>query len=764
MRIMGATKIINVLKEDSFEEIFELFQGASADDIIFVLPKRAKIFSHPSHFSILARESEKLGKSVSIMSPNAQVNELAEKSGFAVLGGSKKNVVQATLARAQAHKPPPSDPIAHGDYEDAYGKEDREVGTSDETMGVDDPETEDEEKLEQEGMRIVEGEELKEELGGEGEEHYHEKDEEEPDKEELEEIEEDKTDKDAEFVVASDQPDRRVYRIVTASTRKMDGMVQQVGPKKHVKVPKPAEKPTKLDVRTGIDREDFVHPKEQEPEPAENDAMSQVLQSITQQRPNVSTKPVYVPGENRPQAPEEIIREKIPSGRFEKERSDTLESVWFEGQPEKTPWPKGLMEKGGSFWSRLNPFGRSKSKPAGPILPGQMLPQQPPAERQARLSKKLVVGILVVSFVVLGTIVYVTTGSATITVRPIEKKLETAVKVEASDTFAEVDPVFNKIPGQVFSMEKEVTQEFPASGEKEVAQKARGKMTISNSFGSGQQTLIATTRFQSKDGLIFRTLNSVSVPGPTVVNGKVVPGKAEVDVVADKPGASYNIPAGAFGIIAFKERGDQDRYEKITGETKAAMTGGASGLSKVVTEADFAKAKDAVAGVLRVQVDAELKSQGSGDLEFPLLPSIKDIQFTSSAQPDQAAEKFTVTAKTTLKTVGFKKQHLDELVLKFVAKSENLTVLPEKLNITYNDPVFSEEKSLLSMGVILNGPAYATIDTDKILFDLLGKTETDLREYLKTAPGVASAKVVLSPFWVSRMPKDKTKIKLEIAY
>ena len=64
---MASTKIINVLKDDQFEEILDLFKETSAKEVIFVLPKRSKAFTSEEHFIILANEALKSEKKISVL-------------------------------------------------------------------------------------------------------------------------------------------------------------------------------------------------------------------------------------------------------------------------------------------------------------------------------------------------------------------------------------------------------------------------------------------------------------------------------------------------------------------------------------------------------------------------------------------------------------------------------------------------------------------------------------------------------------------------
>ena len=64
---MSSTKIINVLKDDSFQEILDLFKAAPAEEVIFVLPKRSKAFQKEDHFTALQSEAKNLSKTVSFL-------------------------------------------------------------------------------------------------------------------------------------------------------------------------------------------------------------------------------------------------------------------------------------------------------------------------------------------------------------------------------------------------------------------------------------------------------------------------------------------------------------------------------------------------------------------------------------------------------------------------------------------------------------------------------------------------------------------------
>src|SRR3989338_2420144 len=348
----------------------------------------------------------------------------------------------------------------------------------------------------------------------------------------------------------------------------------------------------------------------------------------------------------------------------------------------------------------------------------------------SRLSKKSLYFYGLIVIIIFGFVMYVSLGRAEIIVKPVAHPLNFNIDVLASDEFLEVSQQLKQIPGQLFSVEKKVEESFSTTGEKDVVQKARGKITVFNEYGTNTQVLIATTRFESDGGLIFRTLKTITVPGTKVQNGKIIPGSIEVEVIADKAGDLYNIGSGKFTIPAFKEKGDMDRYGKFYGQSSEAIKGGIVGKAKVVTEEDYLNAKKKIEERIVAEAQQELKAQASGlKILESLLPVVNSV--TPSAQVDEATDSFTVSGVATLRTVGFKESDLDGLLVQYIQGIDDVSVFPDKLNLKFQDIKFDDEASVLKFHIVVEGLAYSKIEQDKIIADLMGKNESEIRDYIK---------------------------------
>ncbi len=674
---MGSTKIINVSRDDSFEEIFKLFSESQASEVIFVLPKRTKAFSKDTHFSKIALAAKGAKRKIALMTSNPQVTAMGRAYKFDVIASEPNKAVEPVAPIPHAQLAVKSPIYSTDDDEDV-------VIPSDERMGADE-EGEEEDEIKS-GMHVEEEDEPSEEdIEKELELDEEEKIEDEslPDDEDGEHLDDDERSLDDTETTDQELFAEDVAHVadgVTANlamAKTMDGMVRAPNKTdKRISIKASREKPVRVDVGTSSRDESL----------------------------------------------------------------DELAKVWQQEQVGTSLW-SDIKKRSSSTtfsWPRIFTFGRSGGS-------------------RSALKKGLLWGSLVVAVLILGVVVY--PSHAQIVIKPLGKKTSFSVSVNATDVISAIDVAFQKIPGQRFQISKSVTQTFIPTGEKDAVQKARGTITVVNAYAPTPQVLIATTRFESSQGLIFRTLRTISIPGSTAKG----PGKIEVEVVADQPGAQYNIAADKFVVAAFKEKGDTARVEKIYGESNGPMHGGIQGRSKVVTQKDYAEAVDAITKQLRGEILSSLRDQAS-NLVIPDALSLAIGQPKGTASIDDVADSFSLTAEGSVTVIAFRKSDLEEFMKGYVDKKYGTVALPEKLTLNITDSAYDEAKSSQIMQVSVTGELFERVSADKIKSDLLGKGEDAIRAYLDAAPGVGSARVKFSPFWISSIPSHKDKVTVEIAY
>ncbi|HUO75375.1 MAG TPA: hypothetical protein VMU12_00425 [Candidatus Paceibacterota bacterium] len=383
-----------------------------------------------------------------------------------------------------------------------------------------------------------------------------------------------------------------------------------------------------------------------------------------------------------------------------------------------------------------------------------------PGASIAWLTRKTVIALLIGAVLIVGIVVYLTAGSAVIAVAPASQPVDEHIAVSVSGSIASVDATFGNLPGQLLEMSKSATHSVAATGSRDVASKAKGTLTVYNGYSSTPQTLIATTRFTAPNGLVFRTLSTVTVPGSTVVKGSAVPGSVTVSVIADKPGTDYNIAAGKFTIAAFVEKGDTDRAAKIYGVSTAPMSGGANGPSAVVTQADYDAAKTAATSDVAALIADALKSQTGGMRIADDAPGSTPT-FTSDAQPDDAAASVSVTATVTLKTVAFRQADLDKLIADTILRKDRLNVQADQLTVKLSNVAYDDTLQKLTFTADVTGNGYDPVDAAGLATAVKGMDTAAFQQYVGGRDDIQQATLTLRPFWVSHLPADTARIQVD---
>jgi len=362
------------------------------------------------------------------------------------------------------------------------------------------------------------------------------------------------------------------------------------------------------------------------------------------------------------------------------------------------------------------------------------------------------------AILVLVFILYLTLGSARIIISPVKQELnDLKLKVSASSTATAVNFNFNQIPGQQFTEQKKETGTFPVTGQKDVVQKAGGTITIFNK-GATAQRLVATTRFKSPDGLIFRIPQTINVPAGVKTGATITPGSIVSAVYADRPGAEYNIGPTQFTIPGFE---GTPKFNDFYATSDKPMTGGIVGPAKVVTEKDFTTAQEELAAKVRDEILKSLKDRG-GELKILDAVAIKLDAPEVNAKVGEAAEELEMSLQGSADTIAFRESDVIELIKNFVSQKNDMELLLKDLAISYVNPQPGADKTLLSFDAQINGLAAAKLDTEAIKSDVRGMSEDSIRSYLKGIKEIESARIMLSPFWTRSIPKNAGKIKIDI--
>ncbi len=376
-----------------------------------------------------------------------------------------------------------------------------------------------------------------------------------------------------------------------------------------------------------------------------------------------------------------------------------------------------------------------------------------------RGSKKIwwIGGGVVLLIVIIGWVVTHFFGHATIAIN-FKKNPWTYQDIFAADkSVTAADPATNVFPAQIFTTDKNTTQTFPASGSANVSIKAQGTITIVNAYSSAKQDLVATTRFVTPDGKIFRITTSVTVPGATVTNGQIVPSSIDVPIVADQAGPAYNLgPVDKLTVPGFQ---GSPKYDGFYGKISGTTTGGFVGKRAVPTSADITSAKDKVTSILRSSLSSDLTTAYPNN--FKILDgatSVTVTKLTVSTTTDDNGN-FAVFGQATLQAVGFDEAAFKDFLLTFAQSTEANSVF-KTIDITYTNiqPDFTNGK--VKFNAAVNATLEPAFSADDFKTGIEGKSINDARQAIAALPDLSDGKISVWPMWLWSIPTDPNKIIL----
>ncbi len=315
------------------------------------------------------------------------------------------------------------------------------------------------------------------------------------------------------------------------------------------------------------------------------------------------------------------------------------------------------------------------------------------------------------------------------------------------------------LPGQILSAASNLSLHFASGTEEQVQTKASGMLTVYNSYSSAPQLLVATTRFISPEGKLFRSVSRITVPGAKIANGTMTPGSIGVNVVAAEPGADYNVgPSTGWTIPGFE---GTPRYTKFSAAALAPMTGGFIGTTTVPTKDDLANAKDEATQKLENVLMSQLSLLNSDNLKA--LPQSSSFTLTSeNVTPSTATSGFDVYAVGSLKQLSFDEAMLQNAILDSVSNAASGTMKIDQFAVSYSTttPDFTEgTMSFTATGTLTYEP---NIDFNKVKSAIAGMSADALKATIFGLPGLQEANVSFWPFWVSNVPKNPANIIIEV--
>ena len=381
--------------------------------------------------------------------------------------------------------------------------------------------------------------------------------------------------------------------------------------------------------------------------------------------------------------------------------------------------------------------------------------------------KKLIFGIggglLLIAFLVWATFI-APQATVIITARTTESSMN--AKVTFSPTMA-TDMAANTLKSASMQTKKDVSADFEATESKDVGEKAKGQVVFKNCETFTPQTVPAGTVITSgSKNYVTQAAASVPAGSGSFLGCSSAGTSSAVAVVAQEIGETYNIANGTTFSVAGHASGSSGAYFNAISTTD--MSGGTKRQVKVVSANDIQNAIDQLAKQNTDEIKKQLTEQF--DKSYVVLDqTFKIDQGTPQSTPAKGQEvasgsKAKLTASITYSLVGITRADVSKFLDDYFA-NQLKDVKDQRAYANGADASTLTNIAPAGDGYAANLVATAKIgpkiDDTAIKETAKGKRYGDVQSAIEAIQGVDNVDVKFWPFWVTSVPGDINRIKVE---
>ncbi|HET7673586.1 MAG TPA: hypothetical protein VFK11_03690 [Candidatus Saccharimonadales bacterium] len=310
--------------------------------------------------------------------------------------------------------------------------------------------------------------------------------------------------------------------------------------------------------------------------------------------------------------------------------------------------------------------------------------------------------------------------------------------------------------------QKNDSESVDASGQKNNGKTASGSVSMSAQKCSPPfdppKSIPAGTGV-SYNGITYITQSTTTFSSLGTGSGSCITYEASdsTEIEAQSPGKNANVNNVSFSV---------------SGRSDVSATGSASGgtdkIVKVVSAEDVSKAKERLNGKPNTVHD-DFVSKLKQDGYIPIEDTFKAEKGSYDVSPsiNSEGDKVTVSVTTSYSMLGVKKDDLVELIKNEVndqSEGQGQTVLSDGLDdatLKVGGGIGLNEGQL-TVNMDTTAIVGPNIDQDSVKQQIAGKKTKEAEDILGNISGISDPKVELSPFWVGKVPKNHSKITIEV--
>ncbi len=356
---------------------------------------------------------------------------------------------------------------------------------------------------------------------------------------------------------------------------------------------------------------------------------------------------------------------------------------------------------------------------------------------------------VVLAFIALGVVLSFKYATATITISP---KINT-IPIDKSFSFSE-----DKAPMafETVSVDSSIKEQITLTEKIDKKENAKGTVTFYNVYSTASQVLVRHTRLKSKNGLVYKTDEAVTVPGYTILQEKKIPGSITVTVTAEGAGEKYNlIESSSLSIVALSGTA---KSESIYATVSKPISGGLDGsyfTTSTNTAVDTTKNKI----VLTEKLNELIKKQIPEDYLY--IEGLNSVSISDDTLLYSTEAQTEIISKGTLTQIVFPVESFKNFMLSQYSELDkehplDLSGIKGKIeSIEGGDsPVYATSFSgFLKQKMI--------IDEDALRVKLAGTSKNSFSDLMdESKETIEQAELKIKPFWISSIPKTFSRITI----
>ena len=362
--------------------------------------------------------------------------------------------------------------------------------------------------------------------------------------------------------------------------------------------------------------------------------------------------------------------------------------------------------------------------------------------------RNIIIIFVILAIILVMAIMYFSLSQAIITLTPEYEKQNVGFAVQIIN--AEINDSTNQqISGLVKEVIIENTKNFEAGEITTTESKASGQLTVFNDY-SDAQPLIAKTRFESPNGLIFRLPAGVTVPAKSTL---------EITVIAEEEGEAYEVEPGDFTLPAPSEWRKQYVYAKSTEKFKRGQV-----TNNIINQETIDQATLTLSNELKKQALNQINNELTGNQSIiEDFLTIEVFKYSVSVKPPSNEDTFEISLGLVVKALV---TDLNLLKEKAIASLPSMYITKGTLTKIDNDS-FTYEITLLDnnsenlVAQVKGEYILSTANVEINKSELKGLSKEEAIIYLENLNDVTKAEIRL-PFWSKLIPSLEDHINIEV--